>query len=157
MKVEIRINWIIIPLTALILFFLSKYFMSNNLFWYLKLKIPSIAPPTWFIKRSWQVIYLFTIVCALIVWNFFEKNARFWFITTLFITNIILHGLWTYLFFAKHFLGYSTLCAGMFAFSTWLLMYVIWQTSIITGILLFPYMTWSLFAAILNTWIWLIN
>lgn len=153
MQVEIRPNWLIIPAIALITLLIGKHFTSGNLLWYSTLHLPFITPPAWFMSRMWLIIYTLTTGCALLVYNTFPRDARFWAITILFALNIFLNLYWTYLFFGQHAIGLSVWCAMMLSATVWVLIYLIQQHSLYTALLLAPYALWSSFAILLTIWI----
>jgi benzodiazapine receptor len=152
-----RPNWILIPLVTIGVMLLSRVLMMGSWQWYLSLRLPVITPPRNVIGDVWQLIYICTTACVLLVYNIGERTSRFWYSMVLFIFTTALHLCWIYLFFHQHFLGLATLCAAFLCFLLCLLVILLWPVSIFCAFLMIPHAAWVGFMAILNAWIWLIN
>jgi len=157
MQITIRLNWLVIPAIALATLLIGKHFTASNMLWYSSLKLPIITPPAWFMSSMWLVIYTLTTGCALLVYNTFARNARFWFIMLLFALNAGLNSYWTYLFFTQHELTNSIWCSFVLSATVWLLAYLIRPESLLCSLLLLPYAIWTTYAIVLTTWIRLIQ
>ena len=117
---------------------------------YMQLDRPSWAPPPDLFGPVWTVLYVLMALAAVIVWR-----ARGWSgargALTLFIAQLVLNGLWTWLFFAMR--------NGMLAFVEILALLALivatiiafWRIRPVAGMLLLPYLAWVTFATAL-TW-----
>ncbi len=157
MQITVRANWLLIPLTTIIIMLFSQWAMKGQWFWYYNLNLPPIVPPSWVFGVVWTSIYILTTACALIVFNCFEHTARWYFIMSMFAVNAFLNGSWLYVFFTKHLFGTAVIWCAMVALTTWILIALIKPRSYWTAVLLAPYALWTSFATIIAAWTWLLN
>jgi hypothetical protein len=75
----------------------------------------------------------------------------------LYITNIILNVLWTFVFFSMHELTGAAVTAGILGFSVLVLIFANLKVSKIAAVLLVPYFLWVSFATVLNVQIAAMN
>ena len=153
----LRLNYFLIPAITVLVSTLGGYFTSYGMVWHKTLNLPSYIPPYITFSIAWTTIFILTTVAALIVWNSFQRNLRFWMIMGFFAINALLNVLWTYLFFYNHLIGVAALEAALLYFSIIILMLLIWPISYLTALLLLPYLGWMTFATYLNYVIWMIN
>jgi tryptophan-rich sensory protein len=120
---------------------------------YAKLVRPDWAPPASVFGPVWTVLYLLMGVAAWLVWRVGGfQAARF--ALTLFLVQLALNALWSWLFFGWH--------RGALAFADIVLLWLailatlvaFWRISLLAGVLLVPYFLWVSFAAALNYSIW---
>jgi tryptophan-rich sensory protein len=124
--------------------------------WYLQLQKPTWTPPGYLFGPVWSLLYLTMGVAAWLVW----KRAGFAgarVALILFIAQLALNGMWSWIFFGLHKPGiafaeilvlWGMILGTLIAF---------WQKSPPAGILLTPYLIWVSFAAALNFAIWQMN
>jgi tryptophan-rich sensory protein len=120
---------------------------------YGELTLPVWAPPSWLFGPVWTVLYASMAVAAWLVWRQGGFGANY-LPLTLFLVQLGLNALWTWLFFAWK--------AGAWAFvdivSLWALIIAtivtFWRRSPLAGALLIPYLLWVSFAAVLSYSIW---
>lgn len=114
---------------------------------------PDWAPPGWLFGPVWSVLYALMGVSAWLVWRargFTGARTAL----LLFIAQLGVNALWTWLFFVWH--------QGGLAFAEILLLWVMivatiilfWRISKVAGALLLPYLAWVTFAAALTYAIW---
>ena len=120
---------------------------------YTELVRPDWAPPGWLFGPVWSVLYALMGVSAWLVWRARGfAGARF--ALLLFMAQLGVNALWTWLFFVWH--------QGGLAFAEILLLWVMivatitlfWRISKIAGSLLLPYLSWVTFATALTYAIW---
>lgn len=120
---------------------------------YTELIRPDWAPPGWLFGPVWSVLYALMGVSAWLVWRargFAGARCAL----LLFILQLGVNALWTWLFFAWH--------RGVLAFAEILLLWVMivatimlfWRISKLAGGLLLPYLGWVTFAAALTYATW---
>jgi translocator protein len=158
-RMEIRLGVQIVSLLGWVgLCFLTAWigsrFMPGE--WYLQLQKPTWTPPGYLFGPVWSLLYLTMGVAAWLVW----KRAGFAgarIALTLFIAQLALNGMWSWIFFGLHKPGiafaeilvlWGMILGTLIAF---------WQKSPPAGILLTPYLIWVSFAAALNFAIWQMN
>jgi tryptophan-rich sensory protein len=123
---------------------------------YAELVRPAWAPPAAVFGPVWTALYAMMAVAAWLVWQQRAvRQART--ALVLFVLQLILNALWSWLFFAWH-LG------ALSFFDIALLWALIAATSIcfcrirlLAGLLLVPYLAWVTFASALNYEIWRLN
>jgi tryptophan-rich sensory protein len=121
--------------------------------WYVELSKPSWTPPSWVFGPAWTMLYIMMAVAAWLVWRKgYTADVRF--ALTLFGVQLLVNGLWSYLFFGLRWPGgalvditvlWVAIAATAIAFArvsqpaTWLML---------------PYLAWVSFAMALNLEIW---
>ena len=123
---------------------------------YAVLVLPEWAPPSWVFRPAWTVLYALMGIAAWLVWraNGFRAARG---ALTLFIIQLALNSLWSWLFFGWH--------RGAFAFAGILFLWVLitatliafWRVRPLAGVLLVPYLLWVSFASALNYAVWQLN
>lgn len=116
---------------------------------YQQLARPAWAPPGWLFAPVWTVLYAFMGVAAWLVWR-----RRAYGPIALFVVQLSLNALWTWLFFAWRqgalsfvaiLLLWALIAATMAAF---------WRVRRAAAALLAPYLAWVGFAAALTYAVW---
>lgn len=121
----------------------------NAASYYGSLAQPSWAPPSWLFGPVWSVLYLLMGIAAWLVWRRGGwSNAPV--ALGLFIVQLALNALWSWLFFAWH--------QGALAFVDIVVLWLaivattiaFWRQRPLAGVLLLPYLAWVSFAAVLG-------
>ena len=124
--------------------------------WYAAMSKPSWTPPNEIFAPVWTVMYILMGIAAGMVWRragFSSASIGI----VLFIGQLILNVLWSYLFFGLHRPGWAFLEIS-----------VLWGVVLATlvafrgvrpaaGYLLLPYLLWISFALVLNFALWRMN
>lgn len=123
---------------------------------YAQLVRPEWAPPASVFGPVWTVLYALMGIAAWLVWRIDGfRGART--ALTLFLVQLAVNALWSWLFFAWHLgalsfvdivLLWALIVATMIAF---------WRISPLAGVLLIPYLLWVSFASVLNYYMWQLN
>jgi tryptophan-rich sensory protein len=121
--------------------------------WYVELSKPSWTPPSWVFGPAWTILYIMMAIAAWLVWRKgYTADVRF--ALTLFGVQLLVNGLWSYLFFGLRWPGgalvdiavlWVAIAATAIAFS---------RVSQPAAWLLLPYLAWVSFAMALNLEIW---
>ena len=151
-----KLNYIVIPLCALITSLAGSWFTRSGMDWYRTIALPSWTPPGSVIGGVWTVIFILSAISALIVWNAADTKYRSA-IVVLFAANALLNILWCYLFFGAHAIGLSIAEMVLLNLTTLALIILIWPTSAAGSVLLVPYFCWVCFATYLTVTIWRMN
>jgi len=125
--------------------------------WYTTLKLPSFAPPGWFIGIVWITLYTLMGISLYLVWNKGLKNKRVKNSLYVFGLQLILNAVWSFLFFGLRspLLGLIEIVfLWVFILLTILKFYKISRTA---AWLLLPYIVWVSVALMLNFYIWRLN
>ena len=124
--------------------------------WYQTLNKPSFNPPDWIFGPVWTILYILMGIAVWLIWKSEPSKNRsigigiFW-------LQLFFNVLWTYLFF-----GIQRIDLGFFEII--FLIFLIFTNTIyflkinkMAGCLLIPYLTWVLYASLLNYNIWVLN
>ena len=123
--------------------------MPNIETWYAGLSKPSFNPPNWIFGPVWSLLY------AMMAYAFFRvltSASSEWSGTaiTLFLVQIALNAAWSWAFFAGHSpRGGLAVMVALWA-SVALTAFAFWQIDHVASILIWPYLGWVTFAAVLN-------
>jgi translocator protein len=120
--------------------------------WYNSLKKPQLTPPHWVFPIIWLVFYGFLGVTGFML-NIETSSKKRLIARYLFNIHIIVNGLWSFLFFKKHQLGYSLIDTGVMIITA--LGCLLLVPSI--RVLVVPYLFWLLYAGYLNYEIYSLN
>lgn len=118
---------------------------------YAQLSKPSWAPPGWLFGPVWSVLYLLMAVAAWLVWRASTANQT---ALVLFVVQLVVNALWSWLFFAWHLGGLATAEIMLL----WLLLLAtlvaFWRVSRAAALLMLPYLAWVSFAGLLAWTVW---
>jgi benzodiazapine receptor len=125
--------------------------------WYATLSKPSFTPPDWLFGPVWTILYLLMAISAFIVWQKGLANTAVKIALILYLIQLILNALWSVIFFGlklplpafiETLLLWSAIVFTILAFA---------RVSMLSALLLIPYILWVSFAAVLNFFIWFLN
>ena len=117
---------------------------------------PSWAPPAWLFGPVWSILYLLMAISAWLIWRargFAGAPGAL----ALFVAQLVLNALWSWLFFVWHRGGlafaevlilWCAIAATAFSF---------WRINTLAGLLLVPYLAWVTFASALTYAVWQLN
>ncbi|MFV0544552.1 MAG: TspO/MBR family protein [Marinicella pacifica] len=123
---------------------------------YAELTQPSWAPPGSVFGPVWTTLFALMGIAAWLVWREggFRKNRT---ALTLFLVQLVVNALWSWLFFAWHLGAYALIDLIVL----WLLIVAtlvsFWRVKPWSGVLLVPYLLWVSFAGFLNYAVWQLN
>jgi len=124
--------------------------------WYAALAKPAWNPPAAVFAPVWTVLYVLMGVAAWLAWRragFSGAGAAL----VLFIVQLGLNALWSYLFFGLH----RPELAFMDIVALWVVILVVavlfWREDWRAGALMVPYLVWVGFASCLNFALWRLN
>ena len=123
---------------------------------YTQLVRPEWAPAPSVFGPVWTVLYILMGIAAWLVWRAGGFGAAR-FALTIFLVQLALNALWSWLFFGWH--------RGGLAFGDILLLWAaivatvvaFWRIRSLAGALLVPYLLWVSFATLLNYYVWQLN
>ncbi len=125
--------------------------------WYAGIIKPGFSPPSWVFAPVWTFLFLLMGISLYLVWSKGLEKRGVRTALLLFGAQLALNILWSFLFFGLRsplyaFMGilalWTAIFAAILAFS---------RVSTAAALLLFPYIVWVSFAAILNLSIYLLN
>ena len=121
--------------------------------WYSELILPSFNPPSWVFAPVWSTLYLMMSFAIWKIWTkiFDSKILKIYFI------HIFFNSTWTVVFFGFHQIGLALLNLIIILIFIIILMREYLTKDKISFILMIPYLSWSGYALILNSAIFLLN
>jgi translocator protein len=123
---------------------------------YLQLERPTWAPPAGVFGPVWSVLYALMAVAAWLVWRKgvlrVQRTAL-----TLFLVQLILNALWSWLFFGWHRGGLAFADISILLIVIVATLVAFWRANRLAGLLLLPYLAWVVFASVLNFTVWQLN
>ena len=121
--------------------------------WYSELILPSFNPPSWVFAPVWSTLYLMMSFAIWKIWTkiFDSKILKIYFI------HIFFNSTWTVVFFGLHQIGLALLNLIVILIFIIILMREYFTKDKISFILMVPYLSWSGYALILNSAIFLLN
>jgi len=125
--------------------------------WFATLNKPIFSPPNWLFAPVWTALYILMGISLYLVWVKGTKIKRNKEAINLFLIQLGLNFLWSFIFFG--FRNPSLAFLEIIALWILLLMTILrfWKISKIAAYLLMPYIAWISFASILNLAIVLLN
>lgn len=116
--------------------------------WYAGLQKPPLTPPDGVFGPVWTMLYVLMAIAGWRIWISVSPERKS--LITLFITQLFLNGIWSYLFFGLQ----KPWIALIDILLLWLCLLVLVQKSLrvdrTAGLLLVPYIVWVSFATYLN-------
>jgi translocator protein len=125
--------------------------------WYAGLVKPAFNPPNWVFGPVWTLLYVLMGVALFLVIKGGFTDRRVKAAAGVFIVQLILNGLWSYVFFGLHAPGWALAEITALWASIVLCLILFYRISAAAGGLLIPYLGWVTFAAVLNGSIWVLN
>lgn len=125
--------------------------------WYNGLIKSGLTPPGWLFSVAWTILYILLGIALYLVIKAVHAKTSKLIAYVLFGTQMVLNGLWSYMFFGVHL--------PSFALVTLLVLFIvsIWMARVFDGIdkragyLVIPYILWMMFAFYMNAYIVLMN
>jgi len=118
--------------------------------WYRQLRKPTWNPPDWLFGPAWTIILGLAAWAGVLAWTHAPDAAARWTIALLFAVNIILHMLWSPLFFNLRRPDWALIEVPFLWLSILALIIDVSPISSLAAWLLAPYLVWVAFAAFLN-------
>ena len=125
--------------------------------WYANINKPSFNPPNWVFAPVWTTLYLLMGIALFLVWRkgLKEKDIKIAF--AVFIFQLILNSLWSFLFFGLES-PFAAFIEIIFLWIAILISIILFsRISKAAAILLIPYILWVGFASVLNFAFWRLN
>ena len=121
--------------------------------WYSEIILPSFNPPSWVFGPVWSTLYLLMSLAAWKVWtnNFDKKLLKIYFI------HLIFNSSWSIVFFGFHQIGLALLNLIIILIFIIILMKEYFIKDKISFYLMVPYASWSSYALVLNSAIFVVN
>ena len=121
--------------------------------WYSQLILPSFNPPSWVFAPVWTTLYL---MMSLAIWKIWIKTFDIK-ILKIYLIHVLFNSTWTVVFFGFHQIGLALLNLIIILIFIIVLMREYFVKEKISFILMIPYLSWSVYALVLNIAIFLLN
>lgn len=120
--------------------------------WYANLAKPFWTPPNWLFPPVWSALYIMIAVAG---WLIFSSNDSF--LKILWISQLVLNGLWSWLFFGSHFKGLALI--DILAMLACIIAIIVFSSKSTRTVfcLMIPYVIWVGYASTLNAGIYAMN
>jgi len=135
---------------------LGGWASANAANFYAQLVQPSWAPPGWLFGPVWSLLYGLMAISAWLVWRAHGfRTARIPLL--LFLAQLVLNALWSWLFFAWRLGGAALVDIGLLLVLIAATIIGFWRLQRPAALLLVPYFCWAGFASVLNYAMWSLN
>jgi tryptophan-rich sensory protein len=94
--------------------------------WYPSIIKPSYTPPGSVIGAVWTLIFILSAISLILFINSGRGSHTFWPVIGVFVMNGTLNAAWSYLFFAKHYIGLAFIDAVLIGITVGLIMIMVW-------------------------------
>jgi len=121
--------------------------------WYSEIILPSFNPPSWVFAPVWSSLYL---MMSLAIWKIWINTFNIKLLKIYFV-HIFFNSTWTIIFFGFHQIGLALLNLIIILIFILILMKKYFKQDKISFYLMVPYISWSSYALVLNTAIFLLN
>lgn len=134
----------------------SGAFFRPGEWYYEQIRKPSWNPPSWLFPPVWTLLYIMMSVAAWLVWR--ETGVTGGLLPLgLFVVQLGLNALWSYLFFGRENLKAAFWEALLLFAAVFAMAVAFWEVRTLAGLLVVPYVLWVGFAAFLTYTIWRLN
>lgn len=124
--------------------------------WNGSLNKPAWTPPNAVFAPVWTALYVMMGIAAWTVWRH-RHYRRTTVPLLLFVFQLVLNSLWTYIFFGLHRTGFAFLEISLLWIVLLATLIGFWRVRPAAGVLMIPYIVWVSFASALNFEIWRLN
>ena len=123
----------------------------------LELIKPAWQPPNYLFAPVWTILYILMGVAAgyVVSQGWSKKEVKI--ATGIFLIQLVLNVLWSYLFFGWHMLMAATIDIVALFVVICFMMYLFYHIKHVAAYLLIPYVLWVAFATVLCVTIWIMN
>ena len=121
--------------------------------WYSEIILPSFNPPSWVFAPVWSTLYLLMAIAIWKIWiNSFDTR-----ILKIYFIHLFFNSTWSIIFFGFHLISLALVnLIIILIFIIWLMLEY-FKIDKISFFLMIPYLSWSIYAFILNTSILILN
>jgi len=125
--------------------------------WYANLEKPFFTPPNWLFAPAWTLLYILMGIAAFLVWRKGLENRGVRIALIVFLIQLALNALWSVVFFGLESPLYGLIVISILWIAILVTIIKFFRISRVASVLMWPYLLWVTFAAVLNASIWLLN
>jgi translocator protein len=122
--------------------------------WYAGLNHPSIAPPDWMFAPVWTALYILMAFAAWLVWKVAGLRSA---AIAAFALQLALNLAWSAIFFGLHDIGGALAEIALLDVAILTTVILFFRRDWLAGVLMLPYLAWTLFATFLTYAFWGLN
>lgn len=122
--------------------------------WYAGLNHPSIAPPNWVFAPVWTTLYVLMAFAAWRVWKVAGLRSG---AMAVFAVQLALNLAWSVIFFGLHQIGGALVEIALLDAAILIATILFFRHDWLAGLLMLPYLAWTLFATFLTYAFWGLN
>ncbi len=137
---------------------LGGYFTFESVrTWYTTLNKPSFNPPNGVFGPVWTTLYLLMGISSYRVWKKRNLVSGYNWALGIYILQLILNLMWSYLFFYQHQIGFALVEIGILLLTIITTAFLFYRIDKVAGLLFIPYILWVSFASYLTYSIYILN
>ena len=121
--------------------------------WYSAIILPSFNPPSWVFAPVWSTLYLLMTIAIWKIW----KNSFDTRLLKIYFIHLFFNSTWSIIFFGFHLIGLALINLIIILIFIIFLMKEYFKIDKISFYLMTPYLFWSIYAFILNSFILRLN
>ena len=125
--------------------------------WYAGLIKPGFTPPNAIFAPVWTTLYVMMAVAAWLVWKADGEERRIGAALRAFWVQLALNLAWSWIFFGAKDIGWAFFEILLLIAAVIVTILRFWRLAPRAGMLLLPYLAWSLFATALTFRLWQLN
>lgn len=125
--------------------------------WYVYLNKPFFTPPSWLFGPVWTLLYLLMGISAYLVFRNGFKKKKVEKALYIFITQLTLNLLWSFIFFGYKLLSLAFIEITILWIFIFLTIKAFYKLDKLAGKLMIPYLVWVTYASFLNLAVALLN
>ena len=122
--------------------------------WYASLNHPAIAPPNYIFAPVWTTLY---VMMGFAAWRVWKKTGTRSLEMAVFAIQLALNFAWSGIFFALHSIGGALVEIAALDLAILATAILFFRRDRIAGLLMLPYLGWTVFATVLTHAFWRLN
>lgn len=120
--------------------------------WYEQLAKPFWTPPDWLFPPMWSILYVMIAVAGWLIFSATEQKLK-----VLWVAQLVLNGVWSWLFFGLHRTGLGLIDITALLVCIAMLLILSRKSLPSVALLMTPYLIWVAYASTLNAAILVLN
>lgn len=125
--------------------------------WYTTLNKPSFNPPNWIFGPVWTTLYIIMGISSYLIWQRRKIVIGYSWAIGVYLLQLLLNLMWSYLFFYKHQIGFALIEIGILLLAIIINSFIFYRIHKTAGLLFIPYILWVSFASYLTYSIYILN
>ena len=125
--------------------------------WYPTLNKPSFNPPNFVFGPVWTTLYILMGISSYLIWRKRKVFSGYNWAVFVYVLQLILNLMWSYLFFYQHQIGFALVEIGILLLTIIATTFLFYRIHKLAGLLFIPYILWVSFASYLTYSIYILN